>query len=235
MCRSGGASLTIGACLCWSSEAWMPKTSSAATAEDIGVEHRERTHAADPKHCRGRIADDAAGAAGVRGRDNRREIADADATLENVTRNRRTDQSPGDIVEEGGGHEDQDEEHESAPPIVGENDRHPIGNAACLEMAGQERKAEEKPKQNGKQDPFMGEMGEKSGEPGALVEAVPKQLLDDDGAKTGEGDRERVAVEDGDASERDAEDKKIEHHGRIVSAKRSCDGHAEDPAAGTTR
>jgi hypothetical protein len=142
-----------------------------------------------------------------------------------VTRNRRTDQGPGDIVEEGGDHEDQDEEHESAPPIVGENDRHPIGNAACLEMARQERKADEKQKQIGEQDPFMGEMDEETGETGTLVETVPKQLLDDEGAKTGERYRERVAVEDRDASERDAEQKKIEHDGRILSAELRCEGH----------
>ena len=50
-------------------------------------------------------------------------------------------------------------------------------------------------------------MGKEAGEPGALVEAVPDSF-DDDGAKTSEGYRERVAVEDRDASERDAEEEK---------------------------
>ena len=146
-----------------------------------------------------------------------------------------TDEGGGDIVEEGGDHEDQGKKHKSAPPIIRENGRHPIGNAACLEMAGKERKADEKQKQIGKQDPFMGEMGEEAGELGAFVETVRKQFLDDDGAETGEGYRERVAVKNGDARQRDAKQQKIGHHGRIVSAGGRCDGHAEDPAARITR
>src|SRR5262245_9383682 len=94
-------------------------------------------------------------------------------------------------------------------------------------MAGKERKADEEKKQIGDQHPFMGKMGKEAGEPGALVEAVPNQLLHDDGAKTGERCRERMAMKNRNASERDAEQEKIERHGRIVSAERRCDGHAQ--------
>ena len=120
-----------------------------------------------------------------------------------MARNRRADQRPGDIVKEGGDHEDHNEEHEGAPPIVRENGRHPIGNAARLEMAGKEGKADEEQKQIGKQDPFMGEMGKEAREPRTLVEAVPKQLLQDDGAEAGERGCERVAVKNRNASERE--------------------------------
>ncbi len=147
-----------------------------------------------------------------------------------MPRNRRADQCRSDVVEERGDHEHKNEEHESTGPIVGERGRHPIGNATCLEMAGEEREADEQEKQVGDQDPFMRKMGKETGESGALFEAVPKQLLGNDGAKTGECDRERMAMKNRNAGERDAEQEKIGHHGRVVSAERRFDGHMEDPA-----
>ena len=62
----------------------MPKITSAARAADIGVQHAERADAVDPHHGSCRVANDAAGAACVRGRDDCGEIADVNFATEHV-------------------------------------------------------------------------------------------------------------------------------------------------------
>ena len=82
------------------------------------MKHGKRADAGDPKHCRRRVADDAARAAGVRRGDNCREVADADATFEDMPRNCRADQRRGDIVEERGDNEHENQKHHTTGPIV---------------------------------------------------------------------------------------------------------------------
>ena len=100
MRRPDGGSLTIGAYFCWASDAGMPETNKRTRSRDIGMKHGKGADAGDPKHCRRRVADDAARAAGVGRGDNCCEIADADAALEDMPCHGRADQCRGDIVEE---------------------------------------------------------------------------------------------------------------------------------------
>src|SRR5207302_11405004 len=77
---------------------------------DIGLHYGERADASDPHHGGGGVADDAARSAGVRGRDDRGEIADVNLAPEYVPRNGAADQGGGDVVEEARQHEHQDEQ-----------------------------------------------------------------------------------------------------------------------------
>jgi hypothetical protein len=196
-----------------------------ASRGDICREHRQWADAADPKHCRCRVADHASRAAGVGGGDNRSKVADADTVLENMLRDRGADKRRGDVVEERRDHKHEDQEHETAGPVIRQRGRHPIGKAARLELAGKEGEADQKQKQVRKQHPFMREMGKEAGEARAFSEAFAQELLDDDGAKTDEGGGERVAVKDRDGRERGTEQQKIGDHGRIVSAGIGGNGH----------
>ena len=79
------------------------------------------------------------------------------------------------------------EKHETAGPIVRQSGRHPVGDAACLEMARKEGKTDQKQKQVRDENPFMLEMGKETRQARAFVEAGAQKLLEDDGAETGEG------------------------------------------------
>ena len=88
---------------------------------DIGLHHRQRTDAVDPHH-RGRgVADDAAGAAGVRRRDDRGEVADVDFAAEHMARHGAADQRRRDVVEEARQHEHDHQQRDAALPVVGQD------------------------------------------------------------------------------------------------------------------
>ena len=70
------------------------------------------------------------------------------------------DQGPGDVVEECGKNEHKGQKDETTGPIVRQRGRHPVGNAARLEMACKQSEANQKQKQIRQENPFMGEMGE---------------------------------------------------------------------------
>ncbi len=196
------------------------------------MQHQERAHPGDPQHGRRGIPNDAAGAAGVRGGDNRREITDTDTILEHMPRNGRADQRRGDIVEERGDGKHENEKHEASGPVVGQSGRHPIRHTARFEMAGKQRKANQKQKQIGDENPFIGEMGEQAGQPGSFDEAGPEQLLENDDAKPGERGGEGVPMKNGDGGKGRAKQQKIDKDGNIVRAKiGSCaNGHARSPS-----
>ena len=83
--------------------------------------------------------------------------------------------------------EHEDQKHETAGPIVWQSGRHPVRDAACLEMACKESKADQKQKQIRDENPFMLEMGKEAWQACAFDEAGAQQLLEDDDAETGEG------------------------------------------------
>jgi hypothetical protein len=67
---------------------------------NVSVENDQWADAIDPHHSGRRVADDAARTASVRGRDNRREVADVDFASEYVAGHGAADQRRGDVVEE---------------------------------------------------------------------------------------------------------------------------------------
>ena len=80
-------------------------------------------------------------------------------------------------------------------------------------MACKQSEADQKQKQVRQENPFMGEMGEETCEPGAFVEARTQELLERDGAEADEGGGKRMAMKNGDAGERRAEKQKIDQNG----------------------
>ena len=162
---------------------------------DIGLHDRERTDAGDPHHGGGGVADDAAGAAGVRGRDDRREIADVNLALEYVPRNGAADQRGGDVVEEARQHEHQDEQHDAALPVVRQQRRHLVRNPAFLEMPRQQRKPHQKQEQIAQSDPLMRHVVAEAGEARAVLETGEDQFVDDDRGKAGKRDLKRLVME----------------------------------------
>ena len=83
------------------------------------------------------------------------EIADVDLAAENVPRHGAADQRRGDVVEEARQHEHDDEQHEAALPVVGQEGRHLVGHAALLEMPRQQRKAHQQQEQVREDHPFV--------------------------------------------------------------------------------
>jgi hypothetical protein len=127
------------------------------------------------------VTKDAAGPAGVGRGDDCCEVADADAAFEHMPRYGRADKCRGDIVEEAGHDEHKDQKHEAAGPIVRQSHRHPVRDAACLEMACEESKTEQQQKQVREKNPFKPEMSIEACQPCAFGEAVTQKLLDRDG------------------------------------------------------
>ena len=130
---------------------------------DIGLDDRERTDACDPHHGGGRVADDAAGAAGVRGSDDRREIADVNLAPEDVPRNGAADQGRRDLSRKLTD-EHQHQQHDAALPVVRQQCRHLIGNPAVLEVPGEQRKPREQPEQIRNYHPFVRHQAAEAGE-----------------------------------------------------------------------
>ena len=110
MRRARGAIASARARCCWH-EAGEPAHDERGDGGDVGVQHVARRHAVDPHHRRRRVADDAARAAGVRGRDDRGEVADVHGRKERCAIV-AADQRGGDVVEERRQHEDHHQQHE---------------------------------------------------------------------------------------------------------------------------
>ena len=85
----------------------------------------------------------------------RREIADVDLAPENMPRHRAADQRGGDVVEEARQHEHDDEQRKAALPVVGQEGRHLVRDAALLEMARQQREAHQQQEQVRQDHPFV--------------------------------------------------------------------------------
>jgi hypothetical protein len=67
---------------------------------DERLQHLERVHSGDPHHRGRRVAHHAARAAGVRGRDDRREVAHVQLVAKHRVRDRTADHCRGDVVQE---------------------------------------------------------------------------------------------------------------------------------------
>ena len=59
---------------------------------------------------------------------------------------------------------DDDQQHEAALPVVGQEARHLVGHPALLEMARQQRKAHQQQEQVGEDHPFVRHVQREAGE-----------------------------------------------------------------------
>ena len=200
----------------------------------IGLQDGQRADAVDPHHGRGGVADHAARAAGVRGRDDRGEIADVDFALEHVARHRAADQRGRDVVEEARQHEHDGEQREPALPSVGQERRHLVRNAAVLEVPGQDRKAHQQQEQVREDHPFVLHVQAEAGQSGAELEAGEDQLVQDDRGEAGERDLKRAVVEERHAKQGHGEQDEVDRDAEDVDrrcgrppggASGGCRGH----------
>jgi hypothetical protein len=176
---------------------------------DVSLHYAEWAHARDPHHRRRGIADDAARAASVGGGHHGREITDVHL-LEDVARNGSADQGGRDVVEEARQHEDDDQENEPAGPVVRQERRHFVGDAAFLEVARQHRKAHQQQKQIGERHPFMVQMERETAETGAFLEAGDTELVGGDDRKARERDFERPVMKQRDPKQGQAEQDEVD-------------------------
>ena len=157
-----------------------PNTSSATTAADVGVQHIERRDAVDPHHRRGGVADDAARAAGVGRGDDGREKADVHLARNSVcaiappisaaAMLSRNDDSTNTIASS------------AKQPFQssGSSRGSASGHVALLEMARQEREAEQQARQVRDDHPFVRQMRDQPVEARPGRERAEQQLIRDD-------------------------------------------------------
>ena len=155
MCVCAWARFRIGEYRCCCSEAGMPQTSRATTDAAYAGNTSSRAHAVDPHHGGGGVAYDAARTPRVGRRHDRREIADVHPGPEELVRHRAANERGGDVVEEAGQNEHDDEHREGALPVVGQHVREHHRHPALLEVARQERKSHQQGEQVGENDPLV--------------------------------------------------------------------------------
>ena len=183
---------------------------------DIGFKNAEWTDAVDPHHRGCRIANDAASATSVRRCDDGGKIADMHFALEDMPSNRAADQGRCDVVQKGGQHEDNQEQWETAGPTVWQDPWHSIWNAAAFEVPRQDRKAHEQEEQVGKGHPLVLHLHHETAEPLALSESGENQLVEGDYCEPGQCNLQRLAMEDRDAEQRQAEQYEIDRDSEQV-------------------
>jgi hypothetical protein len=84
-------------------------------------------------------------------------------------------------------------------------------------MPGQDGEAEEQPTQVREDDPLVGEVGDQSLQAGTCLESGHADLVENDGGETRECDVECSMMENGDASQRGAEEHELDrNHAGII-------------------
>ena len=140
-------------------------------------------------------------------------------------RHRAADQRRGDVVEKARQHEHHDEHREAAPPVVGQKSRQKDRHPAFLEMAREQREADDEQEQVDEQDPLAREMrGERAGS-AVAVERREQELVDRDRRQADQRDPQRVVVQQGDAGEDRGEEEEFDRdagNGGNVGVHRRC-------------
>ena len=134
MCKPRCASFSIGEWRCCTREAGTAVDQEARDGCDVGLDDTQRADAVDPHHGGGGIADDAACAAGIGGRNDGGKVTDMYFAPEHVPRHGAADQGGGNIVEETRHHEYNGKQNQAAAPAVWQQRRHRVRDSAVLEM-----------------------------------------------------------------------------------------------------
>jgi hypothetical protein len=163
---------------------------------EVGGCDLERADPGNPHHRRRRVADDAAGTAGIRCRDDRRQVADVNPPPEDARRNRPADQRRRDVVEKTRQQPDDQQQDERAQPVRRQQPRQHLRHATVLEVPRQECEADQQAQQIGQQHPFMGHVRGEAGQPVARLETGDHHLVDTDHRQPAEGHLEDVMVKD---------------------------------------
>ena len=91
-------------------------------------------------------------------------------------------------------HEDDDEQHEGALPVVGQIARHLLRDPAFLEVPRQQREAHQQQEQVGEDDPLVLHVQRKAAEPGTELESGEDDLVERDRGKPRERHLQRVVM-----------------------------------------
>ena len=202
---------------------------------DVGVQHVERADAVDPHHRGRRIAHDAAGAARVRGRDDRGDVADVQLALEHGAGHRAADQRRGDVVEEARQHEHHDEQHETAAPVVGQVVGQPPRHVAFLEVPRQQREAHQQAEQVREHDPLVVQVAGQPAEARAVRKAGNEQLVERDRRQARERNLQRAVVQQRHAEQRQREQHELERDAERLPARAGADAPGHCRTATSTR
>src|SRR3954466_3442709 len=131
-----------------------------------------------------------------------------------MSRHRAADQGRGYVVQKARQHKDEDEEDDATAPIVRKQRRHFVRDPAFLEVPRQNRKSHQQQEQVRENDPFVLEMGDEATEACAEFETGECHLVDDNGAKSAEGDGKGVMVEQGDAEQGQTEEQEVNRNSK---------------------
>ena len=132
--------------------------------------------------------------------------------LEDGLRHRPADHGGRDVVKERGQDEDDREQREPALPVVGQDRRELLGDLAVLEVLGQEREPEEQAEQVEQDAPLVRDVvGDVEARQPVLADHLREgELEDQDRDEPGQGDLQRVVVEQRDPEEGHPEQEELE-------------------------
>jgi hypothetical protein len=155
-----------------------------------------------------------------------------DAAVEHPRRHGAADQRRRDVVQEGREHEHHDQQDETALPVVRQVAGQDVGNAAVLEVAGQDGETQQQAQQVGDGHPFVHQVAAQAGEARHAVEIAEAQLVQGDGGKPDQGHPQRVMVEQGHAQQGQGEQDEVhgdaEHGGTLPGPGRGGKRQQDD-------
>ena len=158
------------------------------------------------------------------GGDDGGEIADMHLAPEHLARHGAADQRGGDVVEKARQHENHHQQHEPALPVVRQERRQHVRDVALLEMARQQRKADQQQEQVGQDHPFVLHAAAPGrAKPGPVFESGEEQLVDGDGRKPGQRDLQRVVMKERDAQQRQPKQDEVDRDAKQIDGLRCVD------------
>ena len=190
---------------CWRAAGMAGETRKATNAGSV-AEDRQRADAVDPHHRRRRVANNAAGAAGVQCCNDRRDIADMDFPLK-TCRAMVPPISAAAMLREKR-QKDEDDAQGGQPPasrLPGRKAGISSGSRLVFEVTREDGEAGEKREKVRRRHPLILDVERKPDEAAAGKKAGGGELVDEDRQQTGKSDGEDVPVKPGDPNEGRAE------------------------------
>ena len=176
----------------------------------ISIEYLQGGHPGDPHHRGGGVADHAARAAGIAGGDDRGEKADVHTLLVEHGGHGAADHRGRDVVEEAREHEHQQQQHETAFPVVRQVIRQQGGQSAAFEVVCEQRESQQQSEQVGERHPFVGEQCQQTGHTGHAGEIPEAELVRRDDEQAGDRHQQGVVVKQRHTQQRQGEQDEIQ-------------------------
>jgi len=149
------------------------------------MQHLERAYARYPHHGRSGIADDAARAAGIGRRNDCGDITEVHFAAEHRRGHGPADHRRCDVVQKTRQHENDQQQAESALPVIGQKIGQQLGGAAVLEVLRQQREPDQQSQQIAQDHPFVPKMRYEPCHPRTGLEAGEPELVQGNGDEPG--------------------------------------------------